>query len=247
MSSRATVVGVAFLLAAGCASTIPLAPADRAALRQRPAVPVAWVPSGEPWVDCPGDEGRKTWEYPASDAADPRTGGGLRRAGWGAGPIPVIPAGGTWDTIVEQWTRPLRVPPVDPALATARSFLSRRRSASDPVEWSATPVEVPTRSLAGLRSRFPEGPVLVFRAVDWELVGCYFTFRPWFEVRATLVDTSTGRVLWRAECDEAFPGDLPPEARTSEMEANGRALYRRFLETRAEQCAGTLARGLPAP
>jgi hypothetical protein len=246
MVSRASALAAAAMVAAGCASTIPLSPTDRDRLRDRPPVPVAWVSSGEPWVDCPGDEGRKTWEYPASDARDLAGGPWIRPASATVPAPPVVLAGGTWDTIVEQWTRPLRVPPVDPALATARSFLERRRASGDAVDWSGTPVEVPGHSLSALRSRFPDGPVLVFRAVDWELVGCFYTFRPWFEVRATLVDTSTGRVLWRAECDDTYPGDLPGEARASEMEANGRALYRRFLEGRARQCAETLARTLPA-
>jgi hypothetical protein len=53
------------------------------------------------------------------------------------------------------------------------------------------------RSLA---KTFGSAPILVFETTRWVLVGCWFTYEPWFNVRATLLDLGSGRVLWRDSC-----------------------------------------------
>jgi hypothetical protein len=149
--------------------------------------------------------------------------------------------GGTWDTIQDQWTRTLQVPPVDPAAATAARIVARARASITPIAL-ADPVEAP--DAAALASRFGDAPVLLVRSPRFVLVGCYFTYRPWFTARAVLVRPGTGEVLWRDGCGGTYPdGDAPPASR-EDLEADGRSLYASILSTRADACGARLLRSL---
>jgi hypothetical protein len=142
---------------------------------------------------------------------------------------------------VEDWTRTIRVPPSDPAQVTARRFLELAPGMAARPAWIGPVVEVASPDVAGLRERFGSRPVLVFQVSRWDLVGCFYTWLPWFDVRATLVDAASGRVLWRQSCGEAPGGQRPNPAWPSELDAGGRELYSRIIEGRALQCARTLA------
>ena len=56
------------------------------------------------------------------------------------------------------------------------------------------------------------------------LVGCFFTYQPWFDVRATLLRPSTGEILWRDTCNGAFPGGSPAPASRDELTAGNGSL-----------------------
>jgi hypothetical protein len=230
------------LLGTACAGAVPIAPDEAARLSTPAPIPVIWVRTPAPWVDCPADEGKKTWEMPGS--ADRRPGLPVELA---AARLPVAPAdapGGTWDTIQDEWTRSLQVPPVDPAAATAVRLVARARASSPPIAL-ADPVEAPASpDAAALASRSGASPVLVVRSPRFVLVGCYFTYRPWFTVRAALARPATGQLLWRDDCGGTYPdGDAPPASR-DDLEASGRWLYASILEQRADACGERLLRSL---
>jgi len=231
------------VLATACAGSVPIARDEAARLSAAAPVPVLWVRTPAPWVDCPADEGKKTWEMPGS--ADRRPGLPIELA---SAPVtaaaPSSAPGGTWDTIQDQWTQSLQVPPVDPAAATAARIVDRSRASSPPIAL-ADPVEAPASpDAAALASRFGSAPVLVVRSPRFVLVGCYFTYRPWFTARAVLVRPATGEVLWRDTCGGTYPdGDAPPASR-EDLEAAGRWLYASILARRADSCGASLLRSL---
>lgn len=245
MSSRSGSVFLAAVVATACASAIPLDVASAGRLRSASSIAVAWVASGEPRVECPSDEGVKTWEFPGSRLEPPAGPAGPVRlvsfatpAAWPALRAP----GGTWATIVGEWTESLRVPPVDPALATARAFLRYERARPGGLAWGAAPVQA--RDVGSPVSGSKADLVLLVEARRFSLLGCYFRFSPWFDARATLLDTSTDRVLWRDACDDDVGPGAGPEAWPSDLTADGGALYARTIEARAEACAGHLSRAL---
>jgi hypothetical protein len=251
---RATVGLLLATLGVACASRVALAPADEERLKARPEIPVAWVRSGRPWVDCPTNEGQKTWELPARDLRPAPGLPPVQRAALVTA-VPVVPVdGGTWESYQEQWTRPLAKPPLDPALATARAFLDRNRKDTAPLPLSADPVEAESADPAALARRMEGAPVLVFQAVRFTLLGCYFTYQPWFIIRATLVDTATGRVLWKDECFRTdYRAEWPPFSTRDDLLARGSERYLWFIEQRADRCADELMQTLgrvrapPAP
>ncbi|MGA8893212.1 MAG: hypothetical protein WB493_16750 [Anaeromyxobacteraceae bacterium] len=217
------------VLGVACAGSVPIARDEAARLSGAAPIPVLWVRTPAPWVDCPADEGKKTWEMPGS-----------AREG-SAPPIEFAAApGGTWDTIQDEWTRTLQVPPVDPAAATAERLVARARASSTPIALADPEVAPATPDPAALSSRFGAGPVLVVRSPRFVLVGCYFTYRPWFTARAVLVRPSSGEVLWRETCGGTYPdGDAPPASR-DDLEAWGRSLYASILAERADACGARL-------
>ncbi len=242
MARLATPLALAALLAAaGCAPGVPLSRADEARLASLPSIPVLYVRASPPWVDCENDEGMKVWEYPGSageiDAAPP-----LRLARRGP---PVVGAGNSWQVIEDQWTEPLRSPPVDPAAATAAALVARAREAGVTLPLSA-PREIHDASPATLRSEGGGGPVLVVEIPRFVLAGCFFTYQPWFTGRASIVRPGDGSVAWRATCEGTFPDPAnPPPATRDELLAGDGAGYRRVLEERAAGCAAVLVRALP--
>lgn len=233
------------MLAASCVPAVPLSRDEAARLSSAPPIPVLHVRSAPPWVDCPNDEGQKVWEYPAGSATRDAGGGSfpvLLASGWALRPF--VPAGGIWESIQDQWTESLQTPPVDPARATAAQLLSRARATNPPLPLAETAEEARHIDPAALRSRFGDSPVLVVEAVRWVLVGCFFTYQPWFEVRATLFRPSTGEVLWRDTCGGTYPGAWPVPASRDELEAGGRWLYSRIIQERAAACAKELVASL---
>ena len=88
--------------------------------------------------------------------------------------------------------------------------------------------------------RFGAVPVLVLEATRFVLLGCYLAYRPWFNVRAMLVDARDGAVLWRQTCGRRYPEDRRGGASPGELLADGEALYARMMEVRAAECAGEL-------
>jgi hypothetical protein len=232
------------LVLAGCAPAIPLSRQESERLSAAPPIPVVSVRSSPPWVDCPNDEGQKVWEYPGSASGDLEGGSLSVMLASGRAAPPFLPAGGTWESIQDQWTRSLQTPPVDPARATAVRILSRARAVRLPVPLAEPAEEVQRLDPAALGSRFGGSPVLVVEAVRWVLVGCFFTYQPWFDVRATLVRTSTGEILWRDTCGGTYPGGWPIPASRDELEAGGRWLYARTIDERAAACAAQLVASL---
>lgn len=232
------------ILGAACAGSVPIARDEAARLSAAAPVPVLWVRTPAPWVDCPADEGKKTWEMPGS--ADRRPGPPIDLAsssGMPAAASSTAP-GGTWDTIQDQWTQSLKVPPVDPAAATAARIVERARASSPPIAL-ADPLEAPASpDAAALVSPIGATPVLVVRSPRFVLVGCYFTYRPWFTVRAVLVRPATGEVLWRDTCGGTYPDGVAPPASREDLEAAGRWLYASILAERADACGASLLRSL---
>ena len=236
---------VSALLAAGCAPAVPLSRDEAARLASAPPIAVLSVRAPPPWVDCPNDEGQKAWEYPGGARRD--DGGGspsVKLASASSAPAPVLRASGIWQSIQDQWTEPLQVPPVDPAAATAAQLLARTKAADVRLPLSGAAEEVRKLDRTALRTRFGESPVLVVEAVRWVLVGCFFTYQPWFDVRATLLRPSTGEVLWRDTCDGAYPGGSPAPASRDELTAGNGALYARIIQDRAAACAAQLVTAL---
>ncbi len=242
MARLATLLPLAALLAAaGCASSVSLSRADEAMLASLPSVPVLYVRASPPWVDCATDEGQKVWEYPGSgwegDVAPP-----LRLAR--SGP-PVVGAGNIWQAIEDQWTEPLRSPPVDPAWATATAVVERAREAGVPLPFTA-PREIHDATPATLRSEGGGGPVLVVEIPRFVLAGCFFTYQPWFTARASIVRTGDGTAAWRASCEGTVPDpSRPTPATRDELTAGDGVRYRRVIEERAAGCAAVLVRALP--
>ncbi len=213
-------------LAAGCAHAISPTRSDLERLRTSPDIPVVYRPSTSPWVDCSGDIAASTWSR-------------------GGGPSSIV-----WDQYQNQRTASLRrAPPIDPARATGDRFLALLRAAPSPLPFreSAPPAE--STDSGALAKRFGPAPVLVFETTRWVLAGCWHTYQPWFNVRATLLDGS-GKVVWRDTCRGLYPPDSSGEASPTELEANGGALYARAIEERAGRCAEELfanfERELPA-
>jgi hypothetical protein len=231
------------VLGAACAGSVPIARDEAARLSGAAPIPVLWVRTPAPWVDCPADEGKKTWEMPGSAREGPAP--PVELAAAPARPVAGASApGGTWETIQDAWTRTLQVPPVDPAAATAERLVARARASSIPIAL-ADPVEAPAMpDPAALPSRPGAAPVLVVHSPRFVLVGCYFTYRPWFTARAVLVRPATGEVLWRETCGGTYPdGDAPPASR-DDLEASGRSLYASILADRADACGARLLRSL---
>ena len=134
--------------------------------------------------------------------------------------------------VEEQITARIRAAsPVDPARATAERFLVLVRSVA-----------------TGLRFRDPRprtaltghaDPILLFETAQWALTGSHYSYRPWFVVRATLMESAGGRVLWRDSCAAARPSEAGG-ASPAELTAHGGALYGRLLRAEAERCAEEL-------
>jgi hypothetical protein len=244
MSGKSLAVACLLLTGWGCTSSVRLSPADRDRAAAAERIPVVFTVSSAPWVDCPGDEGRMLWEWPGSRLESPYPAPWIQAdlsgppprelgaAGW------IVPAGDIWEDYMDEWSKALQTPPEDPARATGRRFLAGVSPGSLPL--AAEPEEVPSADPGSLSARFGPKPVLVFHATRWVLVGCFFTFRPWFDVRATLLDLPSGRVLWRAECGGAYPPSALPRAGPAALDANGRALYRQVIEARASECSTEL-------
>ena len=235
---------VAAVLSFACAPSVRLEPTDLARLRTSAEVPAVHVVSRAPWVDCPGDWGERTWSAPD---------GGLGMHSQSQPAIVLsahtpavtrpwtIPAGSLWEDVQDQRTKSLRgAPPRDPARATADDFLSLSRAEGAPIRFSESAAPVDRIDRRAIERRFGASTVLVFEATRWVLVGCFFTYQPWFNVRATLVDQTSGRVLWRETCGGAYPPGPWGEASPADLEANGKALYAHMIEARAERCAKEL-------
>lgn len=200
-------------LGLGCASPVPMARSALGPLQGGREIPVVYRTPSAPWVDCPGNFGVDTWK---KDAA-------------------------LWESVQEQRTASLRKsPPLDPAGATAARFLLLSRAAPGHPSFRDRPLPTDTVAPQALSSRFGASPVLVFEATRWVLVGCFYTYQPWYDVRATLLDPSSGRVLWRDACGGLYPPEPRVDATPDELEANGKELYARMMEGRAESCASEL-------
>lgn len=241
--SKLVALVVPVVVSLGCGSSVRLGSSDLARLRASAEVPVVHVVSPAPWVDCPGDWGERTWSTPDGGLGErsrpPRP---YVLAGYApAAPRLATPAGSMWDDVQEQRTRSLRrAPPRDPALATADGFLARSRADPDPIPFSQGAVAMARLDRAAIARRFGASPVLVFEATRWVLVGCFYTYQPWFNVRAALVDPASGHVLWRDTCGGMYPPGPFAEASPADLEADGKALYARLMDARAKQCADDL-------
>jgi hypothetical protein len=247
---RAAILLVVALAGAACSGTVALAPADRSVLGAGARIPVAYLPADDPWVDCPNDEGERVWSYPGSSLGVPD----LRAVpvtweprGRDAGPsgIPGLRLADTsWRNFEDWFTAGLRPPPLDPARATAEAFLARSRAGGSRLPLAES-VQAAEGASSGLAARFGPGPVLIFAAPRWVLVGCFHSYQPWFTARASLVDAAGGRVLWRDGCGGVFPPAVEGEpAWPAELLANGGARYRRAIEKRAGDCAAELLASL---
>ena len=248
MTTRSALLVSAAALGCACAPAIPLSGRDATQLASVPEIAVAYKKSPAPWVYCPGDIGRETWEHGGGSmnwTPDESTGLALQRGVTGYVVLASLEdaarfraAGDIWQDIQDDWTKSLQVPPDDPARATARDFLALAGRTGPRLPFQGEAVEVVKGSPQTLSERFGSTPVLVFRTSEWLLVGCFFTYSPWFNVQAALVDPGSGRVLWRDTCDGGFPKtwDQSP----SSLDANGRALYVRIIDDRADQCSREL-------
>jgi len=196
-----------------CSHSVPMAPASLELLKANPDIPVVYRTTAGPWVDCPGNFGVDTWKRDAQ----------------------------LWESVQEQRTAGLRnAPPVDPARATADRFLLLSRAQSGLPTFRDRLLPAESADLGSLSRRFGTTPVLVLETTRWVLVGCFYSYQPWFNVRATLLETSSGNVLWRDACDGLYPPNLRAEVPLGDLEANGGALYAQLLEARASGCAGEL-------
>jgi hypothetical protein len=136
---------------------------------------------------------------------------------------------------------------VDPASATAEHLIARAGPSHFPLPLAAPPEAVGRLDRASLAARSHGEPVLVIEAVRWVLVGCFFTYQPWFDVRATLLRPDTGEVLWRETCGGTYPGAWPAPATRDELEGGNRSLYARIIQERADACASWLVASLAGP
>lgn len=247
MTTRSALLIGAGWLGYACASPVTLSSRDAAQLQAAADIPVAYKQSGAPWVYCPGDIGRQTWEHAGSsnwspDESAPLAVGGsggavVRASAEGAGTFRL--AGGTWEEIEDDWTKSLQTPPEDPARATARAFLALTGDARARLPFRRDAEELATVDSKALSARFGAAPVLVFQTSEWLLVGCFFKYSPWFNVQATLLDPGSGRTLWRNSCGGGFPNG-GWSAEPGELNAEGRALYVRVILERAERCSKEL-------
>jgi hypothetical protein len=161
-----------------------------------------------------------------------------------AGPGAIVPAADLWLDIVNEWTRTLReAPPDDPARATARHLSSLARRGVGAVPLADAVSEVGGEAPAALATRFGPGPFLLVETTRWVLVGCFHEFTPWFNIRATLVEAGTGKVLWRDRCGGAYPAGARAHW-PGALEADGKALYARLIADRAAGCAAALLASL---
>jgi len=241
MASRFALV----LLTCGCASPVVLSSIDAAHLKSAADIPVVYKRSPAPYVYCPVDDGRATWETQglnwSPDKSSPpivggKSGGIVLASLESSGAVRL--AGDTWENIEDDWTKSLQTPPQDPAQTTASDFLALAGTAGARLPFRTAAEEL-TGSATGLSERFGAAPVLLFRTSDWLLVGCFFTYSPWFTVQATIFEPGSGRVLWRDSCESGFPNGswkMGP----SELNANGRALYSRVIRDRAQRCSQEL-------
>jgi len=241
------------VMAASCsAGRVTISPADLARLAESPEIPVVYRASPEPWVDCPTNEGERLWTLPmsASEAPAPAGGPWATAALSGGGPslagAPLLPVSGAtggnvWEQFQAGYTEGLRTPPIDPARATAYALAAAGGAASPPLRLA------PPEAAGQAAPRRGTNPVLLVETTRFVLVGCWYVYRPWFDVRATLVDGASGRVLWRDACLEPYPvppvDDRPP-ASPALLAANGGAVYAEFIQDRATQCAGALVERL---
>lgn len=243
MSKLIAALLAAIAIGIGCAPTVTLAPGDLERLRAGSGTPVVHLVSRAPGVDCPGDWGEQTWSAPGGglgmESRPPST---LRLAGYRpATRNPVRLAGSLWEDVQDQRTESLRkAPPRDPARATGDSFLSLSQRAPHPAPFRETVTPVESVDRRALEKQFGAPPVLFFETTRWVLVGCFDSYQPWFSVRATLLDLGSGKVLWREACGGLYPPDPFAQASPAELEANGKALYARMLDVRAERCAREL-------
>ncbi len=216
MGKRIAALLAATALANGCARSVPLARRELEWLRTISEIPVVYRTSPSPWVDCPGDTGPRAWSRDGNSST-------------------------IWDQFQNQRTASLRsAPPTDPARATGDRFLSLLHAAPNPLPVRERPLPAESVDLQTLSRQFGSAPVLVFETTRWVLAGCWYSYQPWFQVRATLLDLASGRVVWRDSCCGLFPPDQSREATPSELEANGKALYARMIEERAGRCASEL-------
>lgn len=201
------------LLALACARSAPAVhgPIELAANED---IPVLFRTPQTPYVDCPGDFGVDTWKREAE----------------------------LWESVQAQRTASLRKsPPVDPAGATADRFLLLARASQGLPAFREGPLPAGSGDPRALSSRFGSTPVLLLETTRWVLVGCFFTYQPWYNVRATLLEPTSGRVLWRDTCGGLYPpADLRADATPAELEANGKELYAQMMGARAGRCAGEL-------
>ncbi len=201
------------VLGIGCARSVPMTSSAFGSLQGGGEIPVVYRTPRAAWVDCPGNFGVDTWKKDAS----------------------------LWESVQAQRTASLRKsPPVDPAGATADRFLLLARAVPGHPSFRDRPLPAETVDPQALSSRFGASPVLVFETTRWVLVGCFFTYQPWYDVRATLLDPSSGHVLWRDACGGMYPPEPRADATPDELEANGKALYAHMMEARAGSCASAL-------
>ncbi len=252
MAKRIAAILAAAALGSGCARSVSLSRSDAGRLEASEEIPLVYRTSPSPWVDCPRDEAEDVWRSTFSSAGRP--GGsipaGMRGRGtaypvsqvsWNAVPT----SSSIWQDYQNQRTASLRAsPPVDPARATGVRFSELARSAPRLVRLQEAAASVETDDPAALARQLGPVPALVFETTRWVLVGCWYAYHPWFDVRATLLDLGSGKVLWRATCGGLYPPDRSREASPAELEANGKALYTRMIEERAGQCATELLAGL---
>jgi len=237
---------VAACVACSCGSVVALSVKDESRLKSSSDIPVVYVKSTAPWVYCPGDLGRATWmeqgaveEFwmPPGPVASAWRQAAFAPASYG-GPGTFVRVGDFWEDYEEQETKPLRIPPEDPARATARRFLAIASAEQNPIPFRTEAAPVPEAYPAVLTKLYGPGPILVFQTSEWVLVGCFSTYSPWFSVQGQLVDTTEGRVLWRASCGGEFPTTFDWHA--SDLAAHGGARYARIIDERAAQCSRDL-------
>jgi hypothetical protein len=213
MATRISSLLVPALLGLGCARSVPMGSAGLDWVRSDQEIAVVYRVSASPWVDCPGNFGVDTWKKEAE----------------------------LWESVQAQRTESLRTaPPVDPAQATADRFLLLSRATPGLPVFGERPLAAESVEPGALSRRFGPKPILVLEATRWVLVGCFYLYQPWYNVRATLLETASGRVLWRDACGGLYPPDASAESSPAELEADGKALYSRAMEARAGQCASEL-------
>jgi hypothetical protein len=231
----------------GCGGSVSLARTDLERLRTSSEIPVVYQISSNPWIDCNSDLPDAIWTGPGSALEpSPRPLMLASEGGEAADILKVATSSGeAWENFELQRTAALRAaPPTDPTRATVARFLLLAHQPPEPLPLRGDALSVKSVDPEALSGRFGPVPVLVFETTRWVLAGCWYTYQPWFNVRATLLDLRSGKVLWRHACGGLFPPDSSQEASPSELEANGKALYARLTKDRAERCAEELFSGL---
>jgi hypothetical protein len=228
-----------------CAPSVHLTKADLDAFRAGAGLPVVHRASAAPVVDCPGDWGEQTWRGSVGMDWPPPSTGPI------AGDAPLVrlasTGGSLWEQVQRQRTESLRkAPPRDPAGATAAGFVALSLGASPAVPFREEALPIESVNPRALEARYGASPVLLFETTRWVLVGCFYEYEPWFNVRATLLDPASGKVLWRETCGGLYPPGPFSEASPAELEANGKALYGSLLDARADRCARQLFQSFAA-